>query len=79
MTLQEWISGRGLSMGAVGKAIGTPRQSVHLWCTGKRTPTLYWAMAIQELTKGEVPLDAWLTTQQRLALTGLRAQHGAAE
>ena len=77
MTLEQWIDTSGLrSQASVARALGTTRQTVQYWCSGRSRPTLYFALAIAALTDDEVPVLTWLDQQERLAIQGLWAQVG---
>lgn len=78
MTLREWMDERNLGHAQVGKALGVPRQTVHLWWQGKRRPQLFHALAMVELTQGAVPLESWLSQHDKLVLAGIRAGHDVA-
>ena len=69
--LRRWLDRVGWSQGDLGRALGITRQAASQWCVGKVAPGVYYVLAIEALTGGEVPPEAWLTEQQRDALVGL--------
>jgi DNA-binding transcriptional regulator YdaS (Cro superfamily) len=69
--LKRWLVTVNWSQGDLAKALGTTRQAVSQWCVGKVAPGVYYVLAIEALTDGEVTPEAWLTEQQRDALIGL--------
>lgn len=71
--LKAWMQASGMGQAELARAVGTTRQAVNSWCIGRVTPGLYYSLAIQTLSKGAVPIETWLTGQQRLALKGMVA------
>ena len=69
MTFGEWMEGR--SQSDLARALGTTRQAVNNWMTGRSRPTLYYALAIRVLSGGRVGVEDWLTAQEQAALRGL--------
>ena len=69
MTFGEWMEGR--SQSDLARALGTTRQAVNQWMTGKTRPTLYYALAIRVLSGGRVGVEDWLDAQEQAALRGL--------
>lgn len=73
MTLTEWLAATRETQSGFAQTLGVPRQTVQAWATGGRRPTLYYALAVEALTDGAVPVTEWLTVQERLALKGMRS------
>lgn len=69
--LKRWLVAVDWSQGDLAKALGTTRQAVSQWCIGKVAPGTYYIHAIEVLSRGKVPAEAWLTSQQNDALAGL--------
>ena len=77
MTLAEWMKAEDKTMDFVAKALGTTRQSVHTWVSGRNAPRIYYALAIQVLSEGKVPVESWLTHTQAMAVAGFKSQVAA--
>lgn len=73
MRFSEWFKGSGWTQAEFARKIGAPRQTVQSWLTGQRVPTLYYALAVEVLSDGAVAPVEWLSTQQHLALRGMRS------
>jgi len=71
MKFATWLNGSNWTQARFARAIGAPRQTVQAWVSGKRTPTLYYALAICALSEGEVVPADWLTDKQHLMLRGI--------
>jgi len=69
MTFAAWMEGR--SQSDLARALGTTRQSVNQWMTGKTRPTLYFALAVRVLSGGRVGVEDWMDAQEQAALRGL--------
>lgn len=74
MTLEQWLKKSDVSQLEFAKALGTTRQALNHWISGKSKPKVYFALAVQTLTGGAVPLTSWLTPMQALALKGMEAR-----
>jgi len=74
MTFAEWVKSDGNSMESVAKTLGTTRQAVHGWATGRMCPRIYYACVIETLSKGQVPVSSWLTAMQQAAVEGFAAR-----
>lgn len=57
MTLAEWMKTEGKTMDFVAKSLGTSRQSVHTWVSGRNAPRIYYALAVEVLSEGKVPVE----------------------
>lgn len=77
MTLAEWMKTEGKTMDFVAKSLGTSRQSVHTWVSGRNAPRIYYALAVEVLSEGKVPVESWLTHTQAMAVEGFRSQVAA--
>lgn len=69
MTFAEWMEGR--SQSDLARVLGTTRQAVNNWMTGRSRPTLYYALAIRVLSGGRVGVEDWMDAQEQAALRGL--------
>ena len=70
--LAAWLKrSDDMNQNRVAQALGTTRQAVQSWCCGRVKPGLYYALALERLSHGEVGLDAWLTADEKLMLRGL--------
>ncbi len=57
-----------VSIGAFSRAMGVHEKTVSEWATGKGMPLLPAAYEIERLTKGVVPMEAWLGLPQAKAM-----------
>ena len=71
MDFATWLKGSGWTQARFAQAIGAPRQTVQGWASGRRTPTIFYALAIAALSDGAVVPADWLTDRQRLMLHGI--------
>ena len=70
--LAAWLKqSNNMNQNRVAQALGTMRQAVQSWVCGRVKPGLYYALALERLSHGEVGLDAWLTADEKLMLRGL--------
>ena len=69
--LAAWLKRSDMNQNRVAQALGTTRQAVQSWVCGRVKPGLYYALALERLSHGEVGLDAWLTADEKLMLRGL--------
>jgi DNA-binding transcriptional regulator YdaS (Cro superfamily) len=76
MQLGEWLEQGRMSGGELAKRIGTTRQAVHSWIDGRTRPKVYYALAVETVTGGEVPVSSWLTNVESLALKGMQVAPG---
>ena len=74
MTLTEWMKAEGLTMDAVAERLGTTRQAVHGWVSGRNSPRVYYACVIEALSHGAVPVESWLSPTQAMAIEGYKAK-----
>ena len=59
MTLDQWISSKGLTRRGVAADLGVSPACVTRWCSGERRPGPGHALAIERLTGGFVPAKGW--------------------
>lgn len=71
MRFAEWLKGSGWTQAEFARRIGAPRQTVQGWVSGKRVPSLYYALAIAALSDSVVLPADWLTEKQHLMLRGM--------
>jgi DNA-binding XRE family transcriptional regulator len=76
MTLEQWLEQGGTTMSGLAKQLGTSRQAVQSWVTGRVRPKIYFALAIEVLSGGKVTVASWLTPMQALAIEGLKVAAG---
>ena len=69
--LEKWIGDGNATQTDVAKALDVTRQAVSSWCCGRVQPSLYYALAIQRMTDGVIPVDAWLTEERAASLASL--------
>lgn len=74
MTFSEWLKAEGGDMNAIAMALGTSRQAVHGWASGRMRPRVYYACAIEALSGGKVSLYSWLSPVQAMAVEGFKAK-----
>ena len=71
MDFAPWLKGSGWTQAEFARRVGAPRQTVQGWASGRRTPTIYYALAIAALSDGAVAPADWLTDKQHLMLRGM--------
>ena len=69
--LERWLVDNDMTQTELAKKLGTTRQAVSSWCVGRVMPGLFYALAIEELTKGAVELELWLSPERRTQLEAL--------
>ena len=67
--LTEYLEKHGLSLSAFGLLIGTSRGQVGMYTSGRSAPSLTRSVKIEQVTKGEVPQDSWVTEEQLAAVS----------
>lgn len=72
--LEDWLAKQDMAQTDLAKKLGTTRQAVSSWCVGRVTPGLYYCLAIEELTDGAVPLEAWLSEERAAAIEAMRSK-----
>ena len=77
MDFSEWLKTEGNSMDSIAKQLGTTRQAVHGWASGRMRPRVFYAVAIEALSNGQVPVQSWLSPVQRMAIEGFKARQAA--
>lgn len=68
-----WMAARRLSQNQVARLLGTTRQLVQSWSSGRVRPGTVSALAIERLSQGEVPVESWPTAQESGRLAALDA------
>lgn len=71
MNFSVWFKSSDWTQAEFARAIGTPRQTVQSWLSGRTTPTLFYALAIEALSGGKVLVTSWLTDRQKVMLRGM--------
>lgn len=74
MSFSEWLGSEGITMDNVAKALGTSRQAVHGWASGRMRPRVFYACAIEAMSNGKVPVESWLSPVQAMAIQGFQAR-----
>lgn len=59
-----YMKGNGISKTAFSKAMGIAHKTTLELCSGKTMPGLVMAWEIERVTKGVVPMEAWLAMPQ---------------
>lgn len=72
MKFGEWIRKTQANQSELARSLGVTRAAVHNWVHGKVSPTVYYALAIEAVTGGEVGLSSWLDARDALAIDGLK-------
>lgn len=57
--LKQWRKASGFSQSVCAKRIGVTQASWNTWENGVRSPQIEHALAMQDLTEGAVPVEAW--------------------
>lgn len=57
--LAGWREGNGVSQGRVASSLGVTQATVAGWEAGHRRPELHTALALEDLTEGDVPVESW--------------------
>lgn len=57
--LSLWLKAKGMSHYALARELKADPKSVYLWAANKRLPSLLYAMMIERVTEGGVPMVAW--------------------
>lgn len=61
--LDDWRVSKGWSLELLSKKLGITLMTVRRWCRGQTVPSLPLAFWIEFVTKGGVPVVAWMSTQ----------------
>jgi DNA-binding transcriptional regulator YdaS (Cro superfamily) len=64
--LSAYLSRLDLSYAAFARLVGADRARIQRCATGKRSPGLHLALAIERATEGAVPAAAWLRRGRRV-------------
>jgi hypothetical protein len=57
--LENWFQNEGIRKNWFAKRLGTDSASISRWLSGKVRPHKPVRKRIEELTNGDVPMDAW--------------------
>lgn len=57
--LANYLADHGLTQRAFAKLIDAPPPQISMWLSGRRRPGLDYALAIEQVTGGEVPAASW--------------------
>lgn len=67
--LSVWLESKGMSHYALARELKADPKSVYLWASNRRLPSLLYAILIERVTEGGVPIVAWEgTTLARMTL-----------
>jgi len=58
-SLKAWRGSRALSQTALAGVVGVGQSALAEWEAGRRRPELPYAIRLEEMTGGAVPLEAW--------------------
>jgi len=58
-TLQSWLRKNGVTHMELAHRLGVDKSTVYLWITHQRYPRTDMAVAIEQITGGEVPAGSW--------------------
>lgn len=58
--LGAYLRKHGIEQGEFARLSGLPQPMISMWLSGKRSPGLESAFAIEKATGGEVPASAWV-------------------
>lgn len=64
--LGAYLAKHGIEQHEFARSSGLPAPLISMWLSGKRSPGLDSAFAIERATGGEVPATAWLTPAARV-------------
>lgn len=60
--IREWREGQGLSQATCAKRVGVAQSAWNQWETGKGEPRVRFAVRLELLTGGAVPVAMWCGT-----------------
>ena len=63
MTLKEWLSANGMSHRRFARELGTSQQNVSSWVGGRSLPRVQFAVQIEKMTEGQVPVVVWVNKE----------------
>jgi transcriptional regulator with XRE-family HTH domain len=61
----QWIDAQGLHRDDVARKLGISRRMLDRLCAGDRHPGLKVAVAVEDMTEGEVSVRSWLRYSRR--------------
>ncbi len=67
MQLFEYMITKDVSQSSLAKRIGISQPTLSRYVSGDVLPNVVTALKIQQITSGEVPVEAWLTVKQDVA------------
>ena len=65
--LFEYMITKDVSQSSLAKRIGISQPTLSRYVSGDVLPNVVTALKIQQITSGEVPVEAWLTVKQYVA------------
>lgn len=74
-----YLGSNGITNGALARALGMPVRAVQDWAFGASVPSLTAAYEIERVTKGVVPMEAWLGMPQAKKLLATWRAHQTKE
>ncbi len=63
MQLFEYMIAKEVSQASLAKRIGVSQPTLSRYISGDVIPSVVTALEIQKVTKGDVPVEAWLTVK----------------
>lgn len=63
--LTLWMKREGITQKQLAAKLGLTNQAVSAWVTGKAYPTGGYALAIEKMSKGEVPWTSLVSKHKR--------------
>lgn len=67
MQLFEYMITRDVSQSSLAKRIGVSQPTLSRYVSGDVLPNVVTALKIQQVTSGDVPVEAWLTVKEDVA------------
>jgi len=78
LQLFEYMITKELSQASLAKRIGVSQPTLSRYISGDVIPNVVTALEIQKVTKGDVPVEAWLTVKVDLE-NAIRRYYQAAQ
>ena len=78
MQLFEYMIAKEVSQASLAKRIGVSQPTLSRYISGDVIPSVVTALEIQKVTKGDVPVEAWLTVKVDLE-NAIRRYYQAAQ
>lgn len=72
--LFEYMITKDVSQSSLAKRIGISQPTLSRYVSGDVLPNVVTALKIQQITSGEVPVEAWLTVKQDVAIAVSRQE-----